>query len=168
MTRNSKKTGADILGLDLGNTIVNSAAARVNGLKQTYEHALRVIERLVEERFGQKSYIISRVTPEQKVWAQAWLVASQFHEKTGLPARNVEFCVERHEKAAICKRLGITHFVDDRPEVMSHITTVPYRYLFQANPDDFEKFRHRLDGVIKVDSWLELEALLLPVPCSTD
>jgi hypothetical protein len=37
---------------------------------------------------------------------------------------------EREEKADICERVGITHFVDDQLEVLVHLTSVPYRYLF--------------------------------------
>ncbi len=42
-------------------------------------------------------------------------------------------CRERPEKAAVCARLGITHFVDDRLDVLTPMRgTVPHLYLFGA------------------------------------
>ena len=115
----------------------------------------------MEQRFQERSYIVSRVTPEQKIRAIAVLKEESFHELTGLPSENVEFCEHRHEKAPICKRLKITHFIDDRPEVMSHMEFVPHRFLFRPIPEDVEQFKEKLKGVIIVQTWAEIEKLLL-------
>jgi len=149
---------SETIGIDLGNTIVE----KLEGGRQAFPDALRIIARLVSERFGKNSYIVSKVTPEQKIRAQKWLSESGFHLLTGIPENNVEFCAERHEKAGICRMLGITHFIDDRPSVLVHMHDVPHRFLFQGNPADTEELRPHLGNIIEVNSWIEIESYLLP------
>ena len=41
------------------------------------------------------------------------------------------FCLKRPEKAIHCRELGITHFIDDRTDVLAAmIGVVPLLYLF--------------------------------------
>ena len=149
----------EAIGFDIGNTIVNSSTKA----KQTFPQSFRVIKRLVDERFGNKSYVVSKVNPEQEIRAKVWIKKKGLHEKTGIIQENIFFCRERHEKAPICKSLGITHFIDDRPEVLSHMESVPHRILFRGDEDDFQKFKSKLQGVIRVKNWREIEELLLGV-----
>ena len=44
--------------------------------------------------------------------------------------KHVHFCNERSEKEAICRELGVTHFIDDHLEVLLYLKSVPYRFLF--------------------------------------
>lgn len=145
------------IGYDLGNTILKT----IGGEKHPHNGALRVIKRLTQERFGDNSYIVSRVDPEQKLRAEAWLIRDGFHELTGVPRTHVKFCPERIDKAEICSTLGITHMIDDRPEVLAHMPFVEHRILFQGDPVDYEQFKDQLEGVHRVESWEEIEQLLL-------
>jgi hypothetical protein len=44
----------------------------------------------------------------------------------------VRFCLRRPEKAIHCADVGITHFVDDKADVIAAITpVVPHRHLFK-------------------------------------
>lgn len=62
-----------------------------------------------------------------------WLDHHDVYERTGLPRGNVRFCRQRAEKASHCRELGITHFIDDRADVLSHLRgLVPNLYLFGA------------------------------------
>lgn len=75
---------------------------------------------------------------------------------------HVHFCAERADKAPIAQRLELTHFIDDRPEVMAHLDgIVPHRILFQPNEEDFVTHQARLTGVYKTQTWREIERLLL-------
>jgi hypothetical protein len=149
------KKPPEVVGIDLGNTIIRH--------RDALPHAIRVIARLVNERFGTNVHIVSRVSPEQEIRARAWLKNSGFHPETGVLKLNVHFCAERHEKAPIAKQIGATHFIDDRPEVMIHMPHVPYRILFDPDPDDMLKFRDQLgSGVLSVKDWLAVESLLIP------
>ncbi len=143
------------IGIDLGMTIVNTR----DETRSAFPDALRVIKRLVEHY---TVFIVSRVNQEQMVRAKAWLQRMKFHDETGLPAENVFFCAERHEKAPICQRLGITAFVDDRPEVLSHMQgIVPLRILIGGDEEDVLKHQEKNLDVIRVETWGEIEKLLL-------
>lgn len=85
-----------------------------------------------------------------------WLLQNRVYEQTGLLPGNVHFCRERKDKASICGRLGITHFVDDRLEVLSYLTTVPSLYLFNSQPAEVAKFSSALGLVKKTDDWSEI------------
>lgn len=147
------KASDEAIGFDLGKTIYT----RRDGVKVPFLGAYRVIKRIVDERFKQQSSIISRVTPEQKIRNQEMLKEDGFHELTGLPRDQVYWCTERHEKAPIARELKLTHFIDDRPEVLSHMEFVPHRFLFQPILEDIEPFKDRLQGVIILESWKEFE-----------
>jgi hypothetical protein len=54
-----------------------------------------------------------------------------FFTRTGIPDANTRFCLRRPDKAIHCAELGITHFVDDKPDVHEALADlVPHRYLF--------------------------------------
>lgn len=154
------KSKIEILGIDIGRTIVDTSIKP----RGPFPDAFRVIKRLVDERFGsQHTFIVSRVNEEQKVRAQKWLEQSGFHEKTGVPVNHVEFCLERRDKAPICQRLGVTHFIDDQPEVHFHLRgIVPYRFLFRGIDEYVERFHSRNGDITRVFEWKEIEKLLLP------
>jgi hypothetical protein len=151
------KRNIDTLGLDFGNTI----AFKKDGVTIPLPNALRVIARLISERFHTNAHIVSRVSPGGDVKVLRLLTEYNFFEITGLPQRNLHFCFERHEKGPICKRLRITHHIDDRPEVMAHLTTVPGRILMNAVAEDIKRFKEQLQGVVKVRDWIEVEKHLL-------
>ena len=78
----------------------------------------------------------------------------------GVPLTNVHFVRKRHDKHAVCERLGITYFVDDRLDVHRHLTTVDHRYLFTGGLGSENAPTDIPDGVIAVDSWSELVGIL--------
>ena len=150
-------TRSEAIGFDIGNTIMNSSIKT----KRPFPQSFRIIKRLTDERFGDKSYVVSKVNLEQEIRVKAWIKKNGLPEKTGIIPENIFFCRERHDKAPICNSLGITHFIDDRPEVLSHMESVPHRILFRGDKDDFKRFESKLHGVIRVKTWTEVEKLLL-------
>ena len=148
-----------ILGIDLGNTIVRAqrASDATPGVRvppEPFPGALETIAQLVPK--FKAVYVLSRVTPEQKVRALQWLAISKFHEKTGVPAGNVLFCESRHEKAPICHQLQVTHFIDDRPEVLSHMGGI-FKLIYNPNPEDVDKYRAKLENAVIVNNWEEIQ-----------
>lgn len=153
----SRKPGGGALGIDLGSTIICTAVAP----RVAFEDSFRVIKRLVDERFGENVFIVSKVNEEQQKRVEEFIKNERLCEQTGISRDKVFFCRERHEKAPICEKLGVTHFIDDRPEVLSHMDSVQNRILFQGIEVDFEIFKPKLSGVIRVENWKEIERLLL-------
>lgn len=92
--------------------------------------ALEAIARLVP-LFGE-AWLVSKCGPRVQERSLEWLRHHRFFERTAIPEGNVRFCLRRPEKAIHCAELGITHFVDDKVDVIAAITpVVPYRYLFK-------------------------------------
>lgn len=131
------------LGLDFGRVIMcppaDAVGADTRFLTMPEDEALaisppadafEVISALVHT-FGGRVYIVSKAGPRIQSLTRRWLDAHHFFELTGLDKRALRFCRERSEKREHAIKLGLTHFVDDRVDVLSHLTgVVPHRYLF--------------------------------------
>jgi hypothetical protein len=65
--------------------------------------------------------------------SREWLQYVGFWQATGIPRGNLEFVPKRADKAPVCKRLGVTHFVDDRLDVQEHLRPhVGHLYWFRS------------------------------------
>lgn len=128
------------IGLDVGGVIIDrikndgtdTSFKSDNFLLTTAVPGAFAAVKLMVEAYGAKNvFIISKVKSDVKT--RMWLSYNQFYRKTGFSADNVHFCRERHEKALIAERLPggpLTHFVDDRADVLHHMSNVRTRYLF--------------------------------------
>lgn len=158
------------LGVDIGGVIID----RVNDNSDTsffsdnflsttavlgVFDALRI---LVEKRFGERVYLVSKCGRRVHERTLLWLDHHRFYERTGIKRNHLHFCRERHEKAGICARLGVTHFVDDRLEILGSLTTVSIRYLFQPRTEEVRRFAQFLRGVEQVYSWQEILSREVP------
>lgn len=92
--------------------------------------AIVELEPLVEQVFGGRVVLISKAGPRVEGATRAWLEHIGFHELTGVARQDVHFVRARADKAPLCAALEVTHFVDDRTEVLDSLTTVDHRYLF--------------------------------------
>lgn len=146
-----------IISIDFGNTIVH----RKNGVFVAKPHALNTIRRLVNHTWTAGVYIISKVNEKQQEEVMTWLCDHDFYNKVGIDAVNVYFCKERKEKGEICSSLGITHHIDDRPEVMAHLSLAVSKYMFNPVPEDVVKYYNQIDNACIVTSWLDVERRLL-------
>lgn len=128
------------LGIDIGRVIINSPpgadtaffGASPTAALQTpaVPGAFDSIPRLVD-LFNGQAWLISKCGPRIQQRSLAWLHHHNFFTHTGIPADNVRFCLRRLDKAIHCADLGITHFIDDKPDVHAALTAlVPHRYLF--------------------------------------
>lgn len=92
--------------------------------------AIDCIEKLVD-RYDGDVFVVSKCGESVERKTRAWLRRNEVYETTGLEQHKVHFCRNRRDKAPICKRLGITHFIDDRTDVLAHMVgIVPNLYLF--------------------------------------
>lgn len=158
----------EVLGIDFGNTIVHNVTGEKISAGQTgltevcdYENAFNCIIRLINERFDASNvHLISKVSEKGEARVREWLRSHDF-ALTGFNMDNLHFCRERHEKGPICKKLGVTHMIDDRPEVMmSCAGIVPFKLLFRPTPMELEKFKTELSeltGVTIMNDWWDVE-----------
>jgi hypothetical protein len=132
------------LGIDIGRVIIDGSSGSGDtsffsgdtaAMLRTpaVPGAFAAIARLVP-LFGE-TWLVSKCGPRVQRRSVEWLRHHRFFEVTGIAEGNVRFCLRRPEKAIHCADLGITHFVDDKPEVIAAITpVVPHRYLFTNWP----------------------------------
>ena len=160
----------DVLGVDIGGVIIDRVSDRTDTsffgenflLTTAVPDAFEAIAMLAERRFPAGVYLVSKCGRKIEEKTLRWLDHHRFYEQTGVAEAHVRFCRERHEKAGICGELGITHFVDDRLEVLSDLTSVGKRYLFRPSEQELRRFARHLPSVTRVGSWKEIVEDLLP------
>jgi len=155
----------EALGVDIGGVIISKAGGEADTSFSSRDYlntpavarAFEVIRRLVDERFGDRLFLVSRCGPRVQAKTLRWLKHHDFYESTGVNPKRVRFCLERDDKARICHRLRLTHFIDDRLDVLQKLGDV-HRILFDP---------HRSASVPKsssiraVRSWEEIGQALL-------
>jgi hypothetical protein len=157
------------LGVDIGGVITD----RVNDHTDTsffgedflrttaVPGAFAALATLVDEVFGDAVFVVSKCGPRVQQKSLAWLAHHRFYERTGVRADHVRFCRRRADKAAIAAELDLTHFVDDRLDVLEPMVgAVGHLYLFQ--PAERDRRRSERGGEIRVvDSWPEVVSNVL-------
>lgn len=164
------KRVADKFGVDIGGVIIDRANDKTdtsffgpNYLRTTaVKGAFETLGRLSRGRFAGHIYLISTCGPQTQQRTREWLTHHDFYDRTGIPRGNVRFCLEKYQKAGICEDLEITHFVDDKLEVLGYLSEVPVPNLYLLNPRENEIERHEqfLVKVRAVSSWQDLEKKL--------
>ncbi len=110
-----------------------------------------VLPRLVA-RFEGQVWIVSKCGERIQRRTLQWLDHHEFWTRTGIDRERVRFCRRRPEKADHCAELGITHFVDDRPDVHAALRgVVPHRYLFGPQREPAP------DWVVATPTWPDVE-----------
>ncbi|MGC1184369.1 MAG: hypothetical protein WBA31_04350 [Candidatus Dormiibacterota bacterium] len=111
-------------------------------------------------RFGRRVHVISKCGPSVEGKTRSWLRSHDFFEITGIPTDNLHFVRTREEKAPICEALGVTHFIDDRVDVLQSMTSVRNRVLFLGgnppamHPSDIPIY------LAAARTWQEITALI--------
>jgi hypothetical protein len=155
------------LGIDIGRVLI--AAEGTDGADTSfiggsledalntppYEGMFEAVAPLVD-RFEGRVWLVSKCGPSVQAKSRAWLRHHRFFERTGIPPGNLRFCLQRPQKADHCRELRITHFIDDRTDVLHHLEgIVPNRYLFgpQRKPVTVE-------GLVLLPAWKDAAALV--------
>ena len=114
-----------------------------------------------EERFGDNIHIVSKCGPKVQQKSLDWLKHHNFFGQTGLKIENVHFCRKRPDKAPICKRHGITTFIDDRLDVLCHLKTVPTKIHFRGSEKANRAVTEREFDFLICEKWQDIAAELL-------
>lgn len=144
------------LGIDIGHTIVGS---RIVGDRYHVEsNCFEVVAKLVAQ--FDNTYLVSKVNSTQRERSLQWLKDSEFFTKTGIKQDNLYYCFDRRDKAIFVRALDITHFIDDRAEVLYHLDEPVNKYLFNPENFDVAKYGEHLKNTTHVSSWTDIEKLL--------
>lgn len=131
------------LGIDIGRVIINGPAHPNGGDTAFFEgdeatmlatpempDAVPSIARLVV-LFDGNVWLVSKCGPRVQGRTERWLRGHDFFARTGMAPDRVRFCRARPDKRTICLDLGLTHFVDDHPEVHAAIRgAVDHQFYF--------------------------------------
>ena len=156
------------LGVDIGGVLIDrinddtdTSFYSDNYLKTTaVPGAFDALRQLSERRFGSQIHLVSKCGPRVEQKSREWLDHHDFFRKTRVDPMNIHFCRQRQEKAPICETLGLTHFIDDRLEVLGYLKSVPNLYLFHPTSGEVEKHAQHLDRVNRVENWDDVLAAL--------
>jgi hypothetical protein len=153
-----------VLGVDFGG-VINDGSGHPSGddtifLTGGYDEAMQTpvmagailaLQRL-NDLFQGRVWVISKCGPRIQQRTEQWLDYHHFFEQTAISAAQVRFYRQRPEKAIHCAELGVTHFVDDRNDVLEHLAgVVDHRYLFGERSPTVPP------GTTRVRSWSEAE-----------
>lgn len=101
-------------------------------------------------------WLVSKCGERTQRRTELWLAHHRFFERTGIEPDHVRFCRRRADKAVHCRELGITHFVDDRRDVLDAMRgVVPHRYLFGPQSEPIPP------DVVHTPNWTDVRAALL-------
>jgi len=130
------------IGIDIGRVImapVVGGRADTSFLRGSAEDAMRTPPspgafegvRTLVDLFEGRAWLVSKCGYEVQRKTKRWLRHWDFYEETGLAQGNLRFCLKRPDKAIHCKQLKLTHFIDDRLDVLEHLEgLVSNLYLF--------------------------------------
>lgn len=95
-------------------------------------HMWEVVPDLVRA-FDGHVWLVSKAGARIEALTRSWLAHHRFFDRVGLPDGQVRFCRKRPEKRSHAINLGLTHFIDDRADVLEALVgAVPHLYLFGA------------------------------------
>jgi hypothetical protein len=149
------------IGIDVGGVIID----RLNDNTDTSFFTDRYLEttavsnafeaiKLLNKRFNGESYLVSKCGIKTMEKTKHWLLYHDFYHITRISPDHANFCLTRAEKAPICERLELTHFIDDRLEVLGYIKDiVPNLYLFNPSQKEMKKYSQFLKLVTVVYNW---------------
>ena len=129
------------LGIDIGRVLIRPGTGRedTSFFGGSEEDALRTppvdgafdAVRALVEWFEGRVWLVSKAGTAIEARTRRWLDHWRLHEHARLPREHVRFCRTRPEKRDIALELGLTHFIDDRRDVLEHLRgVVGVLYLF--------------------------------------
>jgi hypothetical protein len=124
------------LGIDVGRVLVGASAdggePDSSFLTAEDAQAIRIppeprafdVVREAFERTDGHVHVVSKCGPRIQRLTRLWLHHQGFFELTGVSPEHVHFVLKRPQKAALASQLGLTHFVDDRLDVLEPMRTL--------------------------------------------
>lgn len=132
------------IGIDIGRVIIGGGGADTSFFGRDEDEAKRLTPSIpgafagvaaLVERFEGEAFLVSKCGARIQGRSLAWLDHHEFWTRTGLARERVRFCRERADKAIHARELALTHFVDDRRDVLRHLVgLVDHLYLFGPQP----------------------------------
>lgn len=149
-----------VLGIDIGGVLVDRVAEgddtsffgnrpmdtpAVPGSREAVAHLVELFEHRV--------HIVSKAGSTIAGLSRKWLAVQGLVGAHAIDPANLHFVRKRPDKHPICQRLAITHFVDDRVDVLDHLVTVDHKVLFTGGLGVHEPPASVSAGIVVAESW---------------
>jgi len=152
------------IGVDIGGVIIQPARASgdtsffSSGYLETpaVEGAIDGVAHLNKAVFPDRVFLVSKAKSGTAQKTREWLEHQNFYARTGLTKERLFFCEKREGKVPIAKRLNLTAFIDDRVDVLGHLTQIEHRFLFAESEDWLPKAVP--DDLMSVVGWAQFLA----------
>ncbi len=119
------------------------------------------LAKLNAERFKNNVYVIYNATGVADSKIDSWLDCNDFCEITKIERNRIIRSKGGRNKTGFCIEKGISHFIDDRLEVLSYLfNVVPNLFLFRGQNREIKKFKFCLSNVKRLENWSDLYTLL--------
>lgn len=126
------------IGIDIGKVIIGGDGPEDTSFFSNYyletkpvQDSFYGIQRIVLKVGPNNVWLISKCGKSVQEKTLNWLEHHNFYEETGILKDHIKFCKERSDKAPIAKKLKLTHFIDDRWDVLKYMNgLVPNLWLF--------------------------------------
>lgn len=149
------------IGLDLNGVLANNKTSYIKtrnySIFSVMEDAVNVVKTIIK-RYGKENvYIISRVQSHQLSFITGiWMETHNFLQKTNMSLDNVKICTRLKNKSRIAEELNITHFIDDRPEVLNYFSKNIILIAYRPKKSELKKYPDVASRAIIVNSWKEI------------
>ena len=116
-----------------------------------------VLGGLNKTKFENGIWVISKASSaEIQSKTRHWLEHNRFFEATGVTRDRLLFTAKRAGKLVVAQSLGVTHFVDDTPDVLENMLGhIPHLYLLSHDEETTSM------DITVLDNWQDLETRLL-------
>jgi hypothetical protein len=156
-----------VLGVDIGGVLIDRAGDESDTSFFGSDYlctpmvagARPAVGRLVEI-FAGEVHVISKAGVKIAARSRAWLEKHAFFDDGFLDEDRLHFVRRREDKRVICERFGVTHFVDDRMDVLCYLAAVPHRYLFIGGLGPQRPPSSVPPGISVVTTWSETVAAI--------
>jgi len=150
------KIGIDINGV-LANNKLPYFKTQNYSIFSVMENAINVVKNLVKKYGAENIYIISCVQSHQLSFITGiWMETHNFLHKTNISLDNVIICTRMKDKSRIAEKLNLTHFIDDRPEVLNYFSKETTILVYQPKKSQIKKYPDIASRAIIVNSWNEI------------
>lgn len=156
-----KVTETDAIGIDVGN-VISAGGNEIftpDFLKSKFmPDAIECISWLSNIFGPENMFIVSKCGEAMQIKTMKWLIHNEFFRESYVLPENVHFCLKRDQKAGICRKLGITYFIDDRIDIVEHVAqnyNPAMKAVFHFKPGD-ERIKYSAGNIIRVKSWLDV------------
>jgi hypothetical protein len=124
---------ASRLGIDIGRVIMCPVhddgqpdtsfltAGDADALETPAAPGLWEVVPLLVQAFAGRVWLVSKAGSRIEALTRRWFQHHRFFDRTGMDAASARFCRRREDKRAHAAELGLTHFIDDRVDVLEHL-----------------------------------------------